>query len=62
VVNYTNAPFLVSAEFKAPGELNGLCSGYDHKARNYEVGPWRGNRQYMTKPASVLKKRGFVPG
>src|SRR5512141_1356817 len=29
VVNYTNAPFLVNPEFKSPGQLNGLFSGYD---------------------------------
>ena len=33
VLKYTNASFLVNPEFKGPGELNGLFSGYDEKTR-----------------------------
>ncbi len=40
VVNYTNAAFLVNPEFKGPGELNGLFSGYDPKARKYDTKTW----------------------
>ena len=40
VVNYTNAPFLVNPDFKGPGELNGLFSGYDEKARKYDKKSW----------------------
>jgi formate dehydrogenase major subunit len=40
VVNYTNAPFLVNADFKGPGELNGVFSGYDEKARKYDKKTW----------------------
>jgi len=40
VVNYTNAPFLVNPEFKGPGELNGLFSGYDEKTRKYDKMTW----------------------
>jgi formate dehydrogenase major subunit len=40
VVNYTNAPFLVNADFKGPGDLNGLFSGYDAKARKYDKKSW----------------------
>ncbi len=40
VVNYTNAPFLVNPEFKGPGELNGLFSGYDEKTRKYDKKTW----------------------
>ena len=40
VVNYTNAPFLVNPDFKGPGELNGLFSGYDEKARKYDKKTW----------------------
>jgi formate dehydrogenase major subunit len=40
VVNYTNAPFLVNADYKGPGELDGLFSGYDEKARKYDKKTW----------------------
>ncbi len=40
VVNYTNAAFLVNPDFKGPGELNGLFSGYDEKARKYDKKTW----------------------
>ncbi len=40
VVNYTNASFLVNPEFKGPGELSGLFSGYDEKARKYDKKTW----------------------
>lgn len=40
VVNYTNATFLVNPEFKGPGELNGLFSGYDEKGRKYDKKTW----------------------
>jgi formate dehydrogenase major subunit len=40
VVKYTNAPFLVNPDFKGPGELNGLFSGYDEKTRKYDKKSW----------------------
>jgi formate dehydrogenase major subunit len=40
VVNYTNAAFLVNADFKMPGDLNGLFSGYDAKKRSYDTKSW----------------------
>jgi formate dehydrogenase major subunit len=40
VVKYTNAPFLVNADFKGAGELNGLFSGYDEKTRKYDKKTW----------------------
>ena len=40
VVKYTNASFLVNPEFKGPGELNGLFSGYDEKTRKYDKKTW----------------------
>ncbi|HEX8948228.1 MAG TPA: formate dehydrogenase-N subunit alpha, partial [Dissulfurispiraceae bacterium] len=40
VVNYTNAPFLVNPDYKGPGELNGLFSGYDEKTRKYDKKTW----------------------
>jgi formate dehydrogenase major subunit len=40
VVKYTNASFLVNPDFKGPGELNGLFSGYDEKTRKYDKKTW----------------------
>ncbi len=40
VVNYTNASFLVNPDFKGPGELDGLFSGYNDKARKYDKKTW----------------------
>ncbi len=40
VVNYTNASFLINPDFKGPGELDGLFSGYDEKARKYDKKTW----------------------
>jgi len=40
VVEYTNATFLVNPDFKGPGELNGLFSGYDAKGRKYDKKTW----------------------
>jgi formate dehydrogenase major subunit len=40
VVKYTNASFLVNPDFKGPGELNGLFSGYDDKTRKYDKKTW----------------------
>jgi len=40
VVNYTNASFLVNPEYKGPGELDGLFSGYDKQKRKYDKKTW----------------------
>jgi formate dehydrogenase major subunit len=40
VVNYTNASFLVNPDFKGPGELAGLFSGYDEKTKKYDKKTW----------------------
>ena len=40
VANYTNAAYLVNPEFKGPGELKGLFSGYDEKTRKYDKKTW----------------------
>jgi formate dehydrogenase major subunit len=37
---YTNASFLVNPEFKMPGELDGLFSGYDPNKRKYDKSTW----------------------
>jgi len=40
VVNYTNAAYLVSPDFKGPGELDGLFSGYNAEKRSYDKATW----------------------
>ena len=40
VVNYTNASFLINPEYKGPGNLDGVFSGYDGKARKYDKKTW----------------------
>jgi len=40
IVNYTNAAFLVNQDFKMPGEMNGVFSGYNEKTRKYDKKTW----------------------
>ncbi len=40
VANYTNAAYLVNPDFRMPGQLNGVFSGYDGKARKYDKKTW----------------------
>jgi formate dehydrogenase major subunit len=40
VVNYTNAAFLVSPDYKGPADLDGLFSGYNAEKRNYDKTTW----------------------
>jgi len=40
VVNYTDAPFLVHADFRVPGELDGVFSGYSEKDSKYDRKTW----------------------
>jgi formate dehydrogenase major subunit len=37
---YTNATFIVNKDFKMPGELDGVFSGYDPKTRKYDKAAW----------------------
>ncbi len=37
---YTNGTFLVNDDFKMPGELDGLFSGYDPKTKKYDKKAW----------------------
>lgn len=50
VVNYTNASFLVSPEFKAPGQNKGVFSGL--KDGKYEKDTWK----YQTDAEGIIKK------
>ncbi len=49
---YTNAPFLVNPDFKMPGELDGVFSGYDPEKRRYDKSTWR----FQTDENGVIKK------
>ncbi len=40
VTKYTNAPCLLNPEFKGPGELQGVFSGYDTEGRKYDKKTW----------------------
>src|SRR5512141_2254966 len=40
VVNYTNAAFLVSPDYKGPADLDGLFSGYNAEKKNYDKKTW----------------------
>jgi formate dehydrogenase major subunit len=40
VVDYTDAPFLVHADFRMPGELDGVFSGYSEKDSKYDRKTW----------------------
>ncbi len=52
IKNYTNNPFLVNTEFKMPGELDGLFSGYDPKKRKYNKKTWA----FQKDANGVIKK------
>jgi formate dehydrogenase major subunit len=40
VVNYTDASFLVNGDFKMPGELDGVFSGYNEQDSKYDKKTW----------------------
>jgi formate dehydrogenase major subunit len=40
VVDYTDAAFLVNADFKMPGELDGVFSGYNNQTAKYDRKTW----------------------
>ena len=40
VVNYTDATFLVNKDFKMPGELDGIFSGYNEQESKYDRKTW----------------------
>lgn len=40
VINYTNAPFLVNAEFGGVADFDGVFSGYAGDKRNYDKKSW----------------------
>ncbi len=51
---HTNATFMVKPDFKMPGELDGLFSGYDAKKRKYDKSSWDFQRDDKGVPKSDL--------
>lgn len=49
---HTNATFLVNPEFKMPGELDGLFSGYNADQRSYDKASWSFQRDADGVPKS----------
>ncbi|UCE80187.1 MAG: formate dehydrogenase-N subunit alpha [Nitrospiraceae bacterium] len=49
---YTNGPFLVNTNFKMPGELDGVFSGYDPQKRKYNKKAWA----FQTNAAGEARK------
>ncbi len=58
LTRYTNAPTLVSEDFKDTEELGGVFSGLDAEKREYDQKQWR----YATEPAAPKGKEGGTPG
>ena len=52
VRHYTNASFLVNENFKMPGELDGLFSGYNPDKRSYDKSSWSFQRNADGTPKS----------
>ena len=52
VRDYTNASYLVDPNFKLPGDLGGLFSGYDPKKRSYDPKAW----SFQKNPDDSIKK------
>jgi formate dehydrogenase major subunit len=68
VVNYTNASFIVSKDFKDTEDLDGLFGGWDPEKGQYDASSWQyegeevapaaGQREQWSEPHP---DRGFVP-
>src|SRR4051812_32773239 len=59
LLRYTNAPTLISGDFKDTEDLDGLFSGYDVQGRKYDQKKWR----YDGEPAEPPhEKEGGTPG
>lgn len=52
ITRYTNAPFLMNTDFKMPGDLDGVFSGYDATKRKYDTSAWK----FQTDENGVIKK------
>jgi formate dehydrogenase major subunit len=57
VQNFTNAPVLVNPDYKGPGELDGLFSGYDAEKRKYSTSTW----SYQAAPDGQPSRVDLIP-
>ncbi len=57
VQNYTNAPVLVSGDYKGPGQLAGLFSGYNAEKHNYDKKTWA----YQADAAGQPQRIPLIP-
>src|SRR5947209_2867181 len=58
LTRYTNAPTLISEDFKDTEELDGIFSGLDRQKRRYNQQKWR----YASEPEHPHAKEGGRPG
>jgi formate dehydrogenase major subunit len=57
VQNYTNAPILVNGDFKGPGQLVGLFSGYNKDTGKYDTKTWT----YQADAAGEPQRIQLIP-
>ena len=56
VVNFSNAATLISGDYQAPDDLDGLFSGFDPNAKRYDVKSWGYQREEaLVKPTGEEK-------
>jgi formate dehydrogenase major subunit len=53
VQNFTNAPIKVNPDYKGPGELDGLFSGYNAETRKYDIKTWSYQADAAGEPTRV---------
>src|SRR5437868_11054090 len=58
LTRYTNAPTLITEDFKDTEELEGVFSGLDRDKRKYDQKKWR----YAAEPDHAKGKEGGTPG
>jgi formate dehydrogenase major subunit len=61
VVNYTNAPTIIGEEFRDV-DAEGLFSGYDPEAGEYDPDSWQYDGAYVAAAAGQRDQGGHLPG
>jgi formate dehydrogenase major subunit len=57
LVNYTNAAFVIHGDFKLPGDLDGVFSGFDAEKHSYDRSSWN----YSGAGAATSQNAGPLP-
>jgi formate dehydrogenase major subunit len=57
LVNYTNAAFVIHGDFKLPGDLDGVFSGFDAEKHSYDRSSWN----YSGAGAATSQNPGPLP-